>query len=160
MTTHETKNSLPEQTRQAMIGLLQKNLADAIDLSYQAKQAHWNVKGPNFIAVHELFDQVHETTEGHADTIAERLMVLGGQAEGTVAAAAEQTRLPTYPLDISKAEDHLEQISNAYAEFSKNARAGIDEAAEAGDQATADLFTEVVRETDKALYFLESHIEK
>lgn len=156
---HKTKHSLPEQTRQAMIGLLNQNLADCLDLAYQAKQAHWNLKGMNFIGLHKLFDELHESTEGFVDTMAERLTALGGQAEGTIAAAAKASRLPTYPLDANRAEKHLEALSTGYAEFGKNLRAAIEEADEAGDEGTADLFTEVVRAIDESLYFLEAHLQ-
>ncbi|SEP58741.1 starvation-inducible DNA-binding protein [Faunimonas pinastri] len=156
---HATKHSLPAQTRKAMVGLLQANLADSIDLGYQAKQAHWNVKGMNFIAVHKLFDELHEQVEGYVDLVAERLTALGGQAEGTVRAAAKQSRLPEYPLGLIEAHEHLEKLSDAFALFGTNARKAIDEADEAGDQGTADLFTEIVRGTDESLYFLESHLQ-
>jgi len=55
-----TQNDLPSKARMEAVDLLNRHLADAIDLAYQAKQAHWNVKGPSFIALHELFDEVVE----------------------------------------------------------------------------------------------------
>ena len=157
---HETKHSLSKQTRQAMVALLNQNLADCLDLTYQTKQAHWNLKGMNFIGLHKLFDELHESTEAFVDTIAERLTALGGQAHGTIAAAAEGSRLPAYDLEANSAEAHLEMLSTGYAAFGKNLRAAIEEADEAGDEGTADLFTEVVRSVDEALYFLEAHLQK
>ena len=152
-----TKIDLDSGIREQVITVLSARLADAVDLTAQAKQAHWNVKGPNFIALHELFDQIYGEMGGHADTIAERLVALGGQAHGTVGSVAEGSSLPEYPLEISAGADHVEALSTALAAFGKSVRAAIDEAAEFGDQDTADVFTEVSRAIDKSLWFVEAH---
>lgn len=156
---HDTKNPQQENVRGAMVPLLQTHLGTAIDLSYQAKQAHWNVKGMNFIAVHKLFDELHERAEGFVDLIAERLTGMGGQAQGTVQAAASNTILTPYALDIVKSEDHLRRLSDSYSAWGKALMEGIKEADEAGDDLTADLFTEIGRGIDTDLYFLESHFQ-
>ena len=159
ITLHPTKNTMNENTRGAMVGLLQKHLGTAIDLSYAAKQAHWNVKGMNFIAVHKLFDELHEQAETFVDLIAERLTGLGGQARGTVQAAAEGTILEPYPLDLVDSEGHLKRLADNYARWSTAVREGIGEADEGGDDLTADLLTEVGRGLSTSLYFLESHFQ-
>ena len=156
---HETKNDLNKETREKMIGLLNERLADSIDLKSQAKQAHWNVKGMSFIALHELFDQVATEVETFTDTIAERATILGGTAEGTVRVAAEKSTLSQYPMEITDGRDHVDALSTALAEFGKKVRANIDEADDAGDMNTADLFTEVSRGIDKLLWFVEAHIQ-
>jgi starvation-inducible DNA-binding protein len=156
---HPSKNPQKENVRGAMVALLQKHLGTAIDLSYQCKQAHWNVKGMNFIAVHKLFDELHEATEAFVDLIAERLTGMGGQAQGTVQAASANTVLEAYPLDIVKSEDHLRRLSDSYAAWGKALIEGIEEADEAGDDLTADLLTEVGRGISTGLYFLESHFQ-
>lgn len=156
---HPTKHTLRENIRGAMVGLLQKHLATALDVTYAAKQAHWNVKGMNFIAVHKLFDELHEEAEGYVDEIAERLTALGGQALGTVQAASENTILEPYPTDLVDSEGHLKRLADHYAKWGEALRAGIDEADEAGDELTADLLTGVGRGVDEGLYFLESHFE-
>ncbi len=156
---HTTKNPLSENIRGSMVELLQKHLATALDITYQTKQAHWNVKGMNFIAVHKLFDELHEVTEAYVDDIAERLTGLGGQAHGTVQAAAENSLLAPYPLDLVKSEDHLKRLADSYAHWSDEVQKGIEEASEAGDALTEDLLTEVGRGLDKSLYFLESHFQ-
>lgn len=156
---HETRNDLAENTRGAMIELLQARLADAVDLSTQSKQAHWNVKGPHFIGLHELFDDVHEHVDVAVDLIAERLVALGGVAKGTARAAAARSTLAEYPLDIAAGTDHCEALSTALATFGKVVRKSIDEADEAGDQDTADLFTEVSRQADKDLWMVEAHLQ-
>lgn len=134
--------------------------ADAVDLATQAKQAHWNVKGPNFISLHELFDKVADEADEYSDLIAERIVALGGTAEGTAVVAAERSTLAKYPLDIADSAAHVEALSSALATFGKSVRAGIDAAAPAGDQDTADLFTEVSRSVDKYLWFVEAHAER
>ena len=152
-----TKNDLSEEVRETVIELLQGSLADSADLQFQAKTAHWNVKGANFIALHELFDQAHAQTVAWTDQIAERLVMLGGVAEGTVQSAARNTRLPEYPLEIKDGSQHVDAFSGALAVYGKTVRANIDKADRAGDMDTADLFTEVSRAVDKMLWFVESH---
>jgi starvation-inducible DNA-binding protein len=154
---HFTKNTLPDNIRASAIELLQARLSDAIDLTTQAKQAHWNIKGPSFIALHELFDKIYTEAGEHSDLIAERLVALGGQAKGTARATADASSLEEYPLEASDQNDHIEALSSALAAFGGNTRAAIDEAAQFGDQDTTDLFTEVSRAVDKSLWFVEAH---
>jgi starvation-inducible DNA-binding protein len=156
---HKTKIDISENTREQVVALLQARLADAIDLKSQAKQAHWNVKGMNFIALHELFDQVATEVELHIDTIAERITTLGGTALGTIRVAAQQSNLSEYPHEITDGNSHVEALSGALAEFGKLVRKNIDEATELGDADTADLFTGVSRDIDKSLWFVEAHLQ-
>ena len=156
---HNTKIDISKDTREQMIELLNARLADSLDLQSQAKQAHWNVKGMSFIALHELFDQVYEGVIEYTDTIAERVTSLGGTAEGTVRVAAQKSTLDQYPLEISEGRDHVDALSSALAAFGKEVRKSIDEADDAGDKDTADVFTEVSRGIDKLLWFVEAHIQ-
>ena len=157
VTMHDTRIDLPSNVRGTAIGLLQARLTDAVDLASQAKQAHWNVRGPSFIALHELFDQVATTVREHADIIAERIVALGGTAEGTARVAAKQSTLKEYPLEIIDGRAHVSALADALAAFGAKVRHNIEEAIEAGDQGTADLFTEVSRSIDKTLWFVEAH---
>jgi len=147
---YDTKNDLPAALRTRMVELLNGRLADAIDLGAQAKQAHWNVKGPNFIALHELFDKVAEHVEDHIDTLAERVTALGGTAHGTIGVVSRTTTLKPYPEDITEGVEHVEALSSAVADFGSKVRKGIDEAARAGDADTSDLFTGISREIGRA----------
>jgi starvation-inducible DNA-binding protein len=156
---HKTKIDITEKTREQVVALLQARLSDAIDLKSQAKQAHWNVKGMNFIALHELFDQVATEVEVHIDTIAERITTLGGTALGTIRVASQQSNLSEYPHEITDGSSHVEALSGALAEFGKLVRKNIDEATELGDADTADLFTGVSRDIDKSLWFVEAHLQ-
>jgi starvation-inducible DNA-binding protein len=156
---HPTRIDLSAKTRTRVVDLLNARLADAIDLQLQAKQAHWNVKGPNFIALHELFDKVAAELGGHVDDMAERITALGGIAEGTVQAVAGRSRLEPYPLALSEGRAHLEALAGALARFGKSVRKGIDEAGKAGDADTSDLFTGVSRAVDKNLWLVEAHLQ-
>ncbi len=156
---HKTKIDLPEENREKIVAILNARLADAADLKSQAKQAHWNVKGMNFIALHELFDQVATEIEAHTDTIAERITTLGGIALGTVRLAAEKSTLKEYPHEISEGASHVEALSDALAQFGKSVREGIDETDKLEDKDTADVLTEVSRSVDKLLWFVEAHLQ-
>jgi starvation-inducible DNA-binding protein len=156
---HPTKNDLPAERRTTLAQLLNERLADLIDLGLQAKQAHWNVKGPNFIALHKLFDDVAEQIEECTDDVAERILALGGTAEGTVGVVGKRTQLPAYPVNISAGRDHVEAFSTALATVGKAVRASIDRASELGDADTSDLFTGVSRGIDKSLWFVEAHAQ-
>ena len=154
----DTRNDLSADTRTKTIRLLNARLADAIDLGLQTKFAHWNVKGPHFIALHELFDTIAGQIEEQVDTIAERVTALGGTANGTLGAVARATSLPAYPENIADGLAHVEALAGAVADFARKVRSAIDEAAGLQDADTADLFTGVSRETDKQLWFLEAHL--
>jgi starvation-inducible DNA-binding protein len=159
MQLHNTKIDIDGGSRQKLIDMLNARLADASDLKSQAKQAHWNVKGMNFFQLHELFDAVATIVEGHVDLIAERITTLGGAACGTVRQASQKSSLSEYPLEITDGTAHVDALSTALADFGKRVRANIDESSDLGDQDTADLFTEVSREIDKQLWFVEAHIQ-
>lgn len=156
---HKTKIDIAKGKREKLIALLNQRLADALDLKSQSKQAHWNVKGMNFIALHELFDQVATELDPMVDDIAERVTTLGGTALGTVRVAAQNSSLAEYPLEISDGADHVDALSNALADFGKKVRADIDTADELGDADTADLLTGVSRSIDKLLWFVEAHLQ-
>jgi starvation-inducible DNA-binding protein len=154
----DTRNDLAAKVRVEVTELLNARLADAIDLAAQSKHAHWNVKGPNFIALHELFDKVAESIEEQIDTLAERVTALGGRARGTIATVARTSTLRPYPEDISEGLAHVDALSAALADYGAKLRAAIETADRIGDADTADLFTGISRETDKYLWFLEAHL--
>jgi len=154
---YETQNDLAQQRRVELNALMNQRLADAVDLQMQIKQAHWNVKGPHFIGLHELFDRIDEAVESYVDLIAERIVQLGGVAEGTVRAAARRSRLEEYPLMIAAGHAHIEAVSKALSTFGREARHTIDQADGLSDADTADIFTEISRGIDKWLWFVEAH---
>ena len=160
MERYQTHNTLDSNAKSAAIALLSARLADTIDLALIAKQAHWNVKGRQFIAVHEMLDTLRGDVDAYVDTIAERITALGGTAHGTVQVVAGKTTLPAYPDGIHTIEDHLRALIERYGAVANAVRGNIDEATEAGDAGTADVFTEVSRGLDKWLWFLEAHLQE
>ncbi|MGE3776145.1 MAG: DNA starvation/stationary phase protection protein Dps [Pirellulaceae bacterium] len=157
--TFKTHNDLPADQREKLIALLNQHLADTFDILSQCKQAHWNVKGPQFHQLHELFDQLARQVEAYVDQIAERATALGGTALGTVRMAADGSRLAEYPLDARGSMEHVEALAERFAALAATTRAAIQTAEDLGDADTADLFTEVSRGLDKALWFLEAHVQ-
>ena len=160
MSRHPTRNDLPARTRARIEKLLNERLAEALDLSAAAKQAHWNAKGTHFIALHELFDKLHGAVDGHVDSIAERIAALGGQALGTVQAAARGSSLKAYPEALSDGMEHVAALSDRVADFGARVRKSIRKAAELEDDGTADLLTAISRDLDQYLWFLEVHLQK
>lgn len=157
MRLYRTKNDLPENARAQIADLLNQRLADCIDLQMQCKQAHWNVKGPNFIALHKLFDEIDEDVEDYVDLIAERIVQLGGVAEGTAHIIAQRSALEPYPLVLTTGKEHVDALSSALAAFGRTVRIGIEEMNELEDADSADILTEISRGTDKWLWFVEAH---
>lgn len=156
---HKTRIDLSEKTRRKVVNLLSVRLADAIDLKLQAKQAHWNVKGPNFIALHELFDEIAGVVDGHVDDLAERITALGGVAEGTSQVVAKRTSLDGYPLEATAGKQHLDALANALSTFARLTREAIDTCDDVGDKVTADLFNEITGSIDKQLWLVEAHLQ-
>lgn len=154
----DTKNDLDSDTRRQVVDLLNQRLADCIDLQTQCKQAHWNVKGPNFIGLHRLFDKVNDDVEEYVDLIAERAVQLGGTAIGTARMVAERTTLLDYPATIHSGEEHVAALSDVLAQFGRTVRIGIEEMDDLGDADSADMFTEISRGIDMWLWMVESHL--
>lgn len=154
-----TRNALPEDVRLQVAALLNRRLADALDLQSQCKQAHWNVKGPQFIALHLLFDQVYEAVAGYGDLIAERVVQVGGVAEGTVRIAAERSELDEYPIMMSDGMDHVKSLTTALTAFGSRIQFASKEMDELEDPGSADLCIEVSRGIDKWLWFVEAHAQ-
>jgi len=157
--TFHTSIDIPERRRAALIDLLNARLADATDLKTQTKHAHWNVKGPQFFQLHELFDQIAPHFDDYADLIAERAVQLGGVAEGTLRQAVEGTSIQQYDLKAVNGLEHVKALVKNIAAFAKLVRQAIDQADELEDKDTADIFTEISRQADKDLWFLEAHIQ-
>ena len=155
--TFATRIDIPEEQREKLVELLNVRLADSLDLYSQLKQAHWNVKGRDFIQLHELYDEIAESVIEYVDEIAERATALGGLALGTVRMAAEATTLEEYPLEAFGDKKTVDVVADRLAAYGTSVRAGIDEATELEDMDTADLFTEISRSIDKHLWFVEAH---
>ena len=155
----DTHNDLPADTREQMIAMLNQELADMSDLHSQTKQAHWNVKGEQFIALHKLFDEFAEALTGYVDEIAERAVQLGGTAMGTNRMSAAVSRLPEYPSEVLSSMDHVSALTERYAMVAASTREAVSTAEEADDLDTVDLMSAVSLGMDKWLWFLEAHLQ-
>jgi starvation-inducible DNA-binding protein len=157
---HKTRNNMDSNAKSVAMALLNARVADAIDLALITKQAHWNLKGRQFIGIHEMLDGFRTQIDGFTDTMAERVVQLGGTALGTSQVVAAATGLKPYPTDIYAVEAHLHALIEAYGAVANAVRASIAQSDEAGDADTADIFTEVSRGLDKQLWFLEAHLQE
>ncbi len=154
---YPAKNDVPRASRREVIDLLNQRLAESIDLQTQCKQAHWNVKGPDFIALHKLFDEINESVEDYVDLIAERIVQFGGIAEGTIGVVSARSELVDYPLVLTSGALHVAALSDALAMFGRSVRMGIEEMNDLNDAGSADILTEVSRGIDQWLWFVEAH---
>jgi starvation-inducible DNA-binding protein len=157
---HETRNDTKSNAKRVSLDALQARLADGIDLSLVIKQAHWNLKGPQFIGIHLMLDGFRTELDDYNDKVAERITQLGGTARGTVQAVDKETGLAPYPLDTYAIADHLAALIDRYAVYASAVRKNIDDTDDAGDAGTSDLFTEISRGVDKQLWFLEAHVQE
>lgn len=156
---YPTRIDISADARAQLVERLNGQLAATIDLHLQTKQAHWNVKGPQFYALHKLFDDLAESVEEFIDELGERVTALGGIARGTARMAAAASPLDEYTTDIVAGDESLAALIDRYAAYAAFTRASIELAADVGDAASEDLFTEIARTVDKDLYFLESHVQ-
>jgi starvation-inducible DNA-binding protein len=153
-----TKNDLPSNAKITVIEMLNARVADTIDLALATKQAHWNIKGMAFIGVHELLDKLRGALDGYVDDMAERTVQLGGVALGTTQLVEQESSLQPYPVEIHTVKEHLHALIERYGQVANAVRTNIDDADEAGDAGSSDLFTEVSRGLDEWLWMLEAHV--
>ena len=159
MTRFESHVALDASTRQSLVSTLNTQLATLVDLHWQTKQAHWNVKGREFLMRHELFDRLAEHARGWADDVAERAGALGGYARGTARMSAENTVLPEYDVEAVDGTDHVRTLIERFEAFTSQLRDALGESAELGDPITEDPYTEIARQAELDLYFLQSHLD-
>lgn len=158
-TMHETSLDIPVNLREQMVALCNQQLANTSDLYSQTKQAHWNVKGIHFEQLHVLFDKMADSIQGYADTIAERATALGGTALGTARMAAHASELPEFPSDVFDGTTMLRVVVERWAQYAASVRAAANQANDAGDLDTSDMFVDVSRTADKMLWFAEAHLQ-
>jgi starvation-inducible DNA-binding protein len=154
---HAPRNAPSSNIRGQSVEILNWHLAAAIDLRSQIKQASWNVRGPNFIALRELFEEVAGRVERYSDTIASRAAALGGTAHGTIATASKRSFLAPYVLGIANEQLHLLALSSAMAAFGRSVREAIQKTSSIGDAGTAGVFTEIGLGIDLELWLVEAH---
>ncbi|MGP4713440.1 DNA starvation/stationary phase protection protein Dps [uncultured Psychrobacter sp.] len=153
-------SGINDDTAKKMVDLLNSNLANLMDLSMDTKQCHWNLQGTGFIGVHQLLDDTYDRLTEAFDTVAERIVILGGKANGISKRVAEDSILETYPTDITEVDQHVRELTNRYKKIAETLREAIDTAGDAGDEDTADLLTEVSRVVDKDAWFIGANAPK
>jgi starvation-inducible DNA-binding protein len=157
---HPTRIDIPEEQRKKLVALLNRQLADTLDLYSQTKFAHWNVKGSDFIQLHLLYDQLAGHLIGYVDLIAERATTLGGTALGTARMAAKGSTLDEFPATALNGMDSVKALADRFAAYAESTRNSIEQSEKLEDADTSDLFTEVSRQVDTDLWFLEAHVQK
>jgi len=153
-------SGISDDTAKKMIELLNANLANVIDLTLDGKQCHWNLQGKGFIGVHQLLDDTAGRIREVSDTIAERIVILGGQPNGLASRVAKDSILDDYPTDITEVDQHVREITDRYKKVAETLRKAIDTAGDAGDEDTADLLTEASRIIDKDAWFIGANAPK
>jgi len=159
-TTFATRNDIPPATRTESCKLLNTTLAATLDLWTQLKQAHWNVKGPNFYQLHLLFDELATAVYEYIDLVAERITALAGVANGTARQSASNSFLSEYPAVPISEKEHLQALAERLAAYGKHLRTAIDKTDELDDQATNDVYIEIARTIDQKLWFIEAHLQE
>jgi len=153
----DTRNDIPAATRADVTRLLNARLADCIDLQTMCKQAHWNVRGRQFISLHELFDEIAAAVSEYADLLAERIAQLGGSADGTARIVAQRSTLLDYPLTLRGGSEHVTGLSDVLAQFGRATRIAVEEMNALEDAASADILVEITRGIDAWLWKVEAH---
>ena len=157
---YQSPSRLPEAARKQIIDTLNERLADGLDLHSQIKVAHWNIKGPQFPALHPLFETFAVSLAAHNDTVAERAVTLGAQIRGTARHVAEHSRLPEYPQDTTRDLEHVKLLSERIETYLK----GLQDARKVGetnsDVDTVDLLTGIISEFEKHGWFLRAHLDR
>jgi len=156
---YRSPSQLPEAARTKIAASLNERLADGLDLHSQIKVAHWNIKGPNFAALHPLFETFALSLANHNDAIAERAVTLGAKAYGTVRHAAKASRLPEYEPETTRDLDHVRLLADRIEAYLKGLRESRGVAEKEGDTDTVDLFTGIVTEFEKHAWFLRASLE-
>jgi len=154
----KTQHPLAEGQREAVINSLQVLLYDTVVVTSHAKMAHWNVKGNGFMRLHELFDSIHGILVGGADTLAERIVALGGVAEGSAERSVKVSSIPPYPVNVSEGKQHILEMATRLAAISKSLYAAITSGSL--DDVSSNMLQDMVGQVDKYLWFLEAHLQQ
>lgn len=156
---YKSPSQLPEEARVTISDVLNARLSDGLDLHSQIKVAHWNIKGPNFAALHPLFETFAVALANYNDEIAERAVTLGGRAYGTVRHAAKTSKLSEYPQETTRDLEHVKLLADRFEKYLEGARDSRTTAEKLGDADTVDLFTRLVQEFEKHAWFLRASLE-
>ena len=155
----KSPSPLSEDARLKIVDLLNARLADGLDLHSQIKVAHWNVKGPQFAALHPLFESFAVALAAFNDEVAERAVTLGGRAYGTARLVAKSSRLPEYPQETTRDLEHVRLLAERFDRYLEGVRETRGVAEKLGDPDGVDLFTRIVTVFEKNAWFLRASLE-
>jgi starvation-inducible DNA-binding protein len=147
---------LPEKARKSIAKSLNQILADGLDLHSQIKVAHWNIKGPNFAALHPLFETFAVSLAAFGDAVAERAVTLGDKAYGTARHVGKVSRLPEYDQEVTRDLEHVKLLRERIEKYLAGVREARDVADHEKDQDTVDLLTGIIVEFEKNAWFLRA----
>jgi starvation-inducible DNA-binding protein len=157
MSTFSVPGLSQEQSDQVAT-MLQQRLTALNDLHLTLKHVHWNVVGPNFIAVHEMLDPQVDMVRGYADEVAERIATLGGSPNGLMGAGVAERSWDDYSLGRDTVQAHLAALDVVYSGMIEDHRAGITLAGEL-DPITEDVLIGQTAELEKFQWFVRAHLE-
>lgn len=153
---YRSPSPLSEQSRAPIAASLNERLADGLDLHSQIKVAHWNIKGPQFAALHPLFETFATSLANHNDSIAERAVTLGAKAYGTIRHVAKASRIPEYAQETVKDLEHVKLLADRFDVYLNGLRESRGVAEGHKDTDTVDLLTGVITEFEKHTWFLRA----
>lgn len=156
MTRYQIKG-LEEAEAQKVIDVVQPRLTSLIDLQLTLKHIHWNVTGPNFVAVHEMLDPQTETVRAATDALAERIATLGGTPVGTPGHVVETRTWDEYTLGTADTEEHLRALDAVYDGIVGDHRDAVAAVADI-DPVTEGLLLEQLEALEMAQWFVRAHL--
>ena len=156
---YATPSRLPEPARARIADALNAVLADGLDLHASLKVAHWNLKGPQFPALHLLFEEIATGLATHNDSVAERAVTLGARAWGTVRHVAKASRVADYPQETTRDLEHVRLLGDRIDTYLEGVRSARGVAEKDGDTDTVDVLTGIATELEKHGWFLRASLE-
>ncbi len=156
---YKSPSHLPEASRKSICETLNGRLSDGLDLHSQIKVAHWNIKGPQFAALHPLFETFAIALGDFNDSIAERAVTLGGRAYGTVRHSAQNSKLPEYPQDTTRDLDHVKLLAERIEKYLDGTKAARESIQALDDSDSFDLLSSIITDFEKHAWFLRASLE-
>jgi len=153
-----TALDMATENRKKLAAILNQTLADMSDLKSHAKQAHWNLRGENFVSYHKLADKVADEADAAADSVAERCAQIGGYVYGLLSHAAKNTTVPAFPEDVNDEEDCMDALLESVSHICGTCRKNIAATQDLSDYATSDMYIDITRAFDKLAWMLNASL--
>jgi starvation-inducible DNA-binding protein len=150
--------SLDAPTSQKVCAILGDRLTALLDMHLTLKHVHWNVVGPNFIAVHQMLDPQVDEVRAMSDALAERIAALGGEPLGTPGAIVGRRRWDDYKINRATTQTHLAELDRVYAGIVEDNRRAIDDLEEL-DLVSQDIVVTQTERLELFHWFVRAHLE-